>query len=165
LTFDIYTHVDQDEQAAAVSTLPSPPPLTRTPKVGKPDGCPTEEKAEVKSPPGGGETVQESERPKPVESVDSAKTFALQFAQDYRGGCHLGSDDGSETPEGVATGSLPQTLALSGFSSDCQSMTDKKESSPGWARTTDTRINSPAYLAMLREQTQWMRKLPLRPGA
>ena len=38
-------------------------------------------------------------------------------------------------------------------------------SSPGWARTTDTRINSPAYFAVLRGKTQGVRKCQPRPGA
>ena len=156
LTFDIYTHVDQDEQAAAVSTLPSPPPLTRGTKAEKPGDPLVEKKAVPKPPKGGDAEDQESERSEPVESADSAKTFALQFAQDHRGGCHLGSEDGSETPEGVVAGSLPQTLDLSGFSGDCQSMTDKKESSPGWARTTDTRINSPLLCRLSYKGVLWM---------
>lgn len=36
---------------------------------------------------------------------------------------------------------------------------------PGWARTTDARINSPAYFDILSGKAQYMRKLPLRPGA
>ncbi len=143
LTFDIYTHVDQDEQTTAISTLPSAPPLTRATPIKSPETYAIEIEPAPAPSQEQAQEAPENEAPSLVEIVEDAKTFALQFAQTDRGECHLGSDDGSETPEGVVTGSLPQTLYLSGFSGDCQSMTDKKESSPGWARTTDTRINSP----------------------
>ena len=67
------------------------------------------------------------------------------FAQGLHTGCHSTTSVGRDTPKIGVAADLPQTLDLSGFSGDCQSMTDKKESSPGWARTTDTRINRTAW--------------------
>ena len=88
-------------------------------------------------------TSPAADEKKSLAEDESEKAFAQQFAQGLHTGCHSTTFGGSDTPTIGVAWSLPQTLDLSGFSGDCQSMTDKKESSPGWARTTDTRINSP----------------------
>ena len=150
LTFNIYSHVEKGEQTEAIGKLHSP----IMPQTGKGGGAAIDSKPELKpknkgkpeSPPEWHVTSQHAESNagvlEPKES-NEANPFALQFALTNRGGRHLEAEGGSGIPKGVVSGPLPQTLDLSGFSGVCQSMTDKKESSPGWARTTDTRINSP----------------------
>ncbi len=169
LTFNVYSHVEEKEQSQAVGLLNAPPirpavsstPDTKTGQTVNPTAIRTESSltesssvdSKSKAAPLDSEPtsmdasavkiVDAKELKQDVKIEEVPNPFALQFALAHGGGCHLGADHGSETPEGVVAGPLPQTLDLSGFSGDCQSMTDKKESSPGWARTTDTRINSP----------------------
>ena len=171
LTFNIYSHVEKGEQTDAIGKLHSPR-TTQNGPAGKAIDSEREPKPKNKGKPESPSETHETAQRAESDAGDlerketkDAKTFALQFAQTIRGGGHLEAGGGNDTPEGVVSGPLPQTLDLSGFSGDCQQMADKNESSPGWARTTDTRINSPVLFAILRGKTQCMRKRGLQSGA
>jgi integrase len=113
LTFDVYTHVDQNEQTAAVSTLPSPP--TQPCAIDfPPKGTlnPRDLDAPIKSTPDYASESGKLEGARAHAEIESAKTFALQFAQTHRGGCLSGATDDKCTPKSSRTGDEQKTNEL-----------------------------------------------------
>jgi hypothetical protein len=113
LTFDVYTHVDQVEQSAAVSTLPSPP--------SQPSALAFSERGDSDS-----ECARETQKIRPGDHV-AKRTKVADIC----------------TPKSSATCGRQKTIKLPVICNVCQQMADKKESGQGRDRTGDTRIFSP----------------------
>ena len=144
LTFDVYTHVDQNEQSVAVSTLPSPPSHSSAiafQTEGIPIPCDPE--TPIRSIPECASGSEQSGGHQTHETIESDKTFAHQFAQTHRGGCLLGAADDICNPKRCRAGAEHKINELPVICNVCQQMADKKESGQGRARTADTRIFSP----------------------
>ena len=116
LTFDVYTHVDQIEQSVAVSTLPSPPSHT-SPIAFETDGIPisNDQESPKKPTPKAATRSDQIEGLQSHETIESDKTFALQFAQTHRGGCLLGAVDDICTPKSSIAGDKQKTNDLPGI--------------------------------------------------